>query len=499
MNTSHMTFSTQTIDVYSTRLHRSMFVYNLMFNINYTRQPMNKFFAYRRLNILFLRYYSDTIFSFLQENVDAFLMENMNPRFLSNIEDEPKNILQPIAGYEREPLLSLEDACIPLVSLVDDLQQNIWISKQNCRQPNDGLTRDESAAIHLYTMEWTDSSQSFYAKLNRVLRAANRQELKPWFRYLKLFLTALFKLPAVEGVVWRGVRGDLSSEYSATKEQAWWALSSCTLSLKILESPMYLGKTGTRTLFSIETQTGRRIRSHSYFQHEEEILLLPGTFFEIISSLSPADNLHIIHLREKQAPFPFLQPPFLGANIRGKFREKLRTDSLQERIRRMITFADLEEKISATQDLGDIPTGYANLRWHNASYMHRNHALRHGKCQGTGYEWIFRKDTRRYPSPYIALNSCGKSMIIGSLGEDNALFTVHTIEVQAAAEDGLEIVIVAHKSNVKLFKKKVKLFREKSTLVQLDWNNIDLLTFESLSDEEEQKRFHLILISIEIT
>jgi hypothetical protein len=150
------------------------------------------------------------------------------------------------------------------------------------------------------------------------------KELKPWFRYLKLFLTALLKLSAVEGVVWRGTRGDLSSQYITTNDQAWWALSSCTLSLKILESPMYLGKTGTRTLFSIETQSGRRIRSHSYFKHEEEILLLPGTFFQVVSHLSPADNLHLIHLKEQQPPFRLLQPPFNGAEIRGKNREKLK-------------------------------------------------------------------------------------------------------------------------------------------------------------------------------
>lgn len=425
-------------------------------------------------------------------------METINPRFLSNIQDEPTNILQPIAGYEREPLLSLEEACIPLYSFVDDLEQNIWISKQNSRQPEDGLSQDESASIHLYTMEWMEPSQSLYAKLNRVLRAANRQELKPWFRYLKLFLTALFKLPAVEGVVWRGIRGDLSSQYSTIKEQAWWALSSCTLSLKVLESPMYLGKTGTRTLFSIETQTGRRIRSHSYFKHEEEILLLPGTFFEIISSLSPAEQLHIIHLREKSMAYPFLKAPFPGAELRGKSREKLRNDSSYERLRRTITFADLDEKISATEELGDIPTGYANLRWHNVSYMHRNHALRHVKCQRTGYQYIFQKQGPNQ-SPYIALNSCGKSMIIGTFLEEYPLFTVHNIEVQSAAEDGLEIVIFASKSNVKLFKKKVKLSMEKSTLISLEWNNIDLITFESTNDDDDHKRIHIILISLEIT
>jgi len=64
-------------------------------------------------------------------------------------------------------------------SLIDNLAQNIWISKHNCQNPEDSLTQDESASIHLYTMEWNDSQQSLYVKLNRTLRCVNRQELKP--------------------------------------------------------------------------------------------------------------------------------------------------------------------------------------------------------------------------------------------------------------------------------------------------------------------------------
>ncbi|CAF5120136.1 unnamed protein product, partial [Rotaria sp. Silwood1] len=131
--------------------------------------------------------------------------------------------------------------------------------------------------------------------------------------------------------------------------------------------------------------------------------------------------------------------------------------------------------------------------------MHMDHALQHIKCKSTGYQYIFQNETRQHRSPYIALNSCGKSMLISSLSDDDLTFTVHTIEVQSASEDDLEIFIFGFKSNVKLFKKKVKLFIKKSTLIQLDWNNIDLITFESANDEDEHKRFHFILISIEIT
>lgn len=113
-----------------------------------------------------------------------------------------------------------------------------------------------------------------------------------------------------ERTIWRGVQQDLSSQYPVDKEQVWWAFSSCTRSVKLLESPSYLGKTGARTLFSIETSSGRQIRAHSYFENEDEILLPPGTYLKVIDQLNSDDGLRIIHLREVAPPFPLLTPPF---------------------------------------------------------------------------------------------------------------------------------------------------------------------------------------------
>jgi hypothetical protein len=84
----------------------------------------------------------------------------INHRLIENIADEPKQMLKPIAGYEREPLVSLEEACKPLEDLLDDeLKQNISIAKINSKEPLFGLTSDEFAAIHLYTMEWYERSK----------------------------------------------------------------------------------------------------------------------------------------------------------------------------------------------------------------------------------------------------------------------------------------------------------------------------------------------------
>ncbi|CAF3940622.1 unnamed protein product [Adineta steineri] len=241
----------------------------------------------------------------------------INPRYLLGISDEPKQLLQPITGYAYEPLLSLEEACEPLLDIVPRLEPHIWIAKENSKTPADGLSQDESASIRLYTMEWdapaNQTRGSLYSHLNRTLKQVDRTKLRPWFRYLKLFVTALAKLPvAPRQTVWRGVRKDHSAEYPPGDEVTWWAFSSCTTSLSVLESDLYLGNTGTRTLFSVETINGRTIRAHSHFVTEDEILLLPGTYFQVKSQISPAPDLHIVHLQQKIPPHVLLEPPFEG-------------------------------------------------------------------------------------------------------------------------------------------------------------------------------------------
>ncbi|CAF1534511.1 unnamed protein product, partial [Adineta steineri] len=143
-------------------------------------------------------------------------------RFL-DADKEPNKMLLPIEGYENYPLVSLEEAVEPLKLLLHDLDVMVMISKRNSRKPKDGLTVDESAAIHLYTLQWNESQDSLYFLLNRTLRSARRNDLKPWFSYLKLFLTALQKLPSIKSTIWRGVRGDASEDYD--DDVTWWGLS----------------------------------------------------------------------------------------------------------------------------------------------------------------------------------------------------------------------------------------------------------------------------------
>ncbi|CAF0772516.1 unnamed protein product [Adineta steineri] len=237
---------------------------------------------------------------------------DINRRLLESARDEPKRMLVPISGYEKVTVKSLEDACEPIKDLFDhQLKQYITVAKMNSSDPEDKLTQDESASIQLYTMEWEEHDNSLYMKLNQALRLVDRSKLKPWFKYLKLFLTAFFKLPpSKDTLVWRGVREDLSALYPKSKEFAWWAFSSCSTSIDVLESPDYLGKSGTRTIFSIQTHSGKLIRAHSYFDNEGEILLPPGIYLKVVGSLNPATGLHIIHLQEIEPPHKMLANPF---------------------------------------------------------------------------------------------------------------------------------------------------------------------------------------------
>ena len=219
-----------------------------------------------------------------------------------------KRMLAPIEGYEKMPVVSLEEAVKSLVSIVPQVERNVFIVKHNCDEPEDGLTSDESASIMLYTYESQPPEDSLYVILNATLRSAQRQELKPWFLYLRLILTALARLPSKHRFVHRGVKEDFRKLYPIGKPVIWWGFSSCTSSIGVLECENFFGKTGTRTLFQIECFSGKDVKKHSFIEKEDEILLLPARQFMVTSCLDSGNGLHIIQLVETEPKYPFLAP-----------------------------------------------------------------------------------------------------------------------------------------------------------------------------------------------
>ena len=204
--------------------------------------------------------------------------------------------LPPICGYWNAKLVSLEEALKPIESIIDELNRSIKVAKKYCTYPSEhDLTRDESAAIYLYTMEGGENS--FYKILNEALRSENRPALRPWFSYLKLLDVALKKLPIVRGNVWRGVPGDISEKFTKGQVLTWWGISSCSQDLGVVQG--FLDPNGISTLFMIEAINGKDASKYSYYSKEEEVILGLGTELKVKGN-KPKDHggHNIVHLVE---------------------------------------------------------------------------------------------------------------------------------------------------------------------------------------------------------
>jgi sugar lactone lactonase YvrE len=177
------------------------------------------------------------------------------------------------------------------------------LAKQRCKNPPaNGLTLDQSASIMLYSIGWKPFDQCLHIALNTALRSKDRNQLHPWLLYLKLFLTALSQLPSVHQNIYRGVKLNLSREYQIGETLTWWGFSSCTSLINILQSEQFFNMTNERTLFTIESYSGKDIRQHSYYQLEEEFLLLPATQFKVEANFNQNNGIHSIRLQEIQQP-----------------------------------------------------------------------------------------------------------------------------------------------------------------------------------------------------
>jgi hypothetical protein len=202
--------------------------------------------------------------------------------------------LTPIDGYLAQPLVSLKKSLELITLHINQLEQSIESAKQNCHFPNEhNLTKDESAALYLYSIECGD--ESFYRVFNRALRSENRPALVPWFSFLKLFHTALNKLPIVKKSIWRGLREDVSEMYEAGLELTWWSVSSCSSSVNVIKD--FLGPNST--LFLVEALNGRSMSGYTKYENEHEIILPPGTRLRVVSNaLDHEGGLHVIHSTE---------------------------------------------------------------------------------------------------------------------------------------------------------------------------------------------------------
>ena len=245
---------------------------------------------------------------------------------VADVDFAPIRVLSPLDGLfarcrERHHgnAITLSEALAPIIELcqtsdtgidINTLQMCVEISLdcgQDMKNESFGKARnlpisiDEIAAISLYSMEMY-GSVSFYEYLNRILRLADRNAIKPFVMYIWLLMNALKNCPPYEGrQVFRGIKANVQQEYPKGKRFTWYNFISCTSDAKVLESENFFGQSGPRTLFAIELKTyrGRVINDYVQISEEQEVILPPNTMFTVMSVLNMGEGLHMIQLREE--------------------------------------------------------------------------------------------------------------------------------------------------------------------------------------------------------
>eukprot|EP00698_Gefionella_okellyi_P000660 TRINITY_DN10585_c0_g1_i1.p1 TRINITY_DN10585_c0_g1~~TRINITY_DN10585_c0_g1_i1.p1 ORF type:complete len:612 (-),score=131.13 TRINITY_DN10585_c0_g1_i1:99-1907(-) len=230
---------------------------------------------------------------------------------VQSVVEEKGDMLSPIFGVRQRPLLTLREAIqdcpvreVTRYAYFAKLAMQAMAAERGALPY--GLTIEEAASIRLYTDQWETAEDSLYFRMNSVLRSADRGGVKPFFNYLKLLFTALDKLPKVQATVYRGVCSDLRTTYQRGRQLPWWAFSSCSDRLDVLQNDMFLGEHGHRTMFHITVRGGVRVREFSSFQGEDEVLLMPGIFLQVDSTLQQQD-LTLVQLHEIQSEFAFVE------------------------------------------------------------------------------------------------------------------------------------------------------------------------------------------------
>ncbi|CAF1218516.1 unnamed protein product [Rotaria sordida] len=213
-------------------------------------------------------------------------------RFVDN-EYNPR-LFPPVNDYLTHEPLSLEQCLEPIVARIDRLGQIIQLAKDKCHFPCEhGLTRDESAAIFLYTIEW--DGRTLYHVINRDLLSKEQSVSKSWLPYLKLFYTALKKLPNVQMNVWRSIHEDMIKELNQNDEFIWWSITSCSSSIDVIKDSIEINS----RLLIIETTTGKDISNYSNSSDQHEVILCPGTrlcFVENVQDL--ISSVDVPYLKE---------------------------------------------------------------------------------------------------------------------------------------------------------------------------------------------------------
>ncbi len=211
-----------------------------------------------------------------------------------------RNPLELINGYLNEPLVSLEDALQPFDGKIDQLSHYIKEAKTKCHYPSKhNLTRDESAAIYIYTMKWDHIC--LYDRLQEAWESKDRTKLEPWFKYFKLFKSGLNKLPHTNTEFWQetSFNESLKQQLSSKSASLFTSMGSCSPSEKELQKNLekHAGKKVIRVCYKA---IGGKLVTGYTANSSGEVILWPGTKLAVTKyGEDPTTGSLIVHLTKK--------------------------------------------------------------------------------------------------------------------------------------------------------------------------------------------------------
>ena len=234
-------------------------------------------------------------------------------RYFDQVEPS-KEPFSSIVDLHEVNLVTVDQAIEPLLNVIPQVTSILEIVKQRCVAITGRLTADESAAIMLYTVEWTPKEQSLHFILNRTLQAKASEELLPWCLYLKLIQTGVAKLPsASRRIFYRGTNAPLTQTYTDHQIFSWHGLLSCTTSLEVLANDeTNFGRTGQRTLFVIQRDQGKDIRSYSFYPGMVDIFLPLDQRYQVISDYQSTDNLRMVTVSDVIQEIHSMEKPLIS-------------------------------------------------------------------------------------------------------------------------------------------------------------------------------------------
>lgn len=217
--------------------------------------------------------------------------------------------LTPVYGWEESSLSTLREACshLPLkhalrhVRAAEEMGNDFLLFHSDFLGNfgfTDGFRAGVVGAIHLFTQDW---NESLYRSLNQVLRNRIRENLKPFFSYIKFLMSGFLLLPQIPSgtVVYRGARCDLSQKYPIGRRFRWWTITSASEDPDLL-APL-LQSCSNFSVFAITCKSGIPIREYSSTGSDE--ILLPFGIEYVVRNISrPSDQSSLIEIEQLSDP-----------------------------------------------------------------------------------------------------------------------------------------------------------------------------------------------------